>query len=268
MPQRRQVLAQPRHDVAAVDLPAVPVVAVRRDEHSGFELGETADGALGAEVRGAARPDRADRGGGEAGDHRVFGVRQIGTDPVAGAHARPAQPAGRRGHRPAQGAEGDLARGPAPLLDAHQRGDVVGPVAQHVLRPVQPRAGEPAGVRHRVGCPHVPPRRREVDLVVVDHGDPEPVQVRDRPGPEGVVISERPPFAHLQPVQVRTERGVVDTGGRRAPERVGHLRRLTGPASTTDVVGRICVCNIDAVHGRRPHADGGVCRVDGALRST
>lgn len=50
VPQRRQLLAQPRDDVAAVDLLAVPVVAVRRDEHGGLELRQAPDDAVGAEV--------------------------------------------------------------------------------------------------------------------------------------------------------------------------------------------------------------------------
>ncbi len=219
---RRKVRAQLRDDLAAVDVLAVPVVAVDRDQDGGLELREPADGALGAEVRRAARPHRADRRSGQAADHRVLGVRQVGADPVAGPHpARRSHPAAAatdrrrepyvisRAGRPPSWTHSSATASSSPLRSAC--------CAQFSRAP-----GEPAGVRHRVGGAHLRPRRGELDLVVVDQGDPEPVHVLDRPRPEGVVVGERPALTRLEPVQVRAQRGVLDPRRRRAPKRVGH----------------------------------------------
>ena len=147
---------------------AVPVVAVGGDQHDRFELGEPADRAVGAEVGGAARPHRPDRGGSEAADHGVLGVGQVRRHPVSPGRT-PARAARRRGPRPGgAGRRRELAGGRCALPDADQRGRVVGAAAQRVLGPVQPGAGEPPGVRHRVVRAHLLPGRREPHVEVVD----------------------------------------------------------------------------------------------------
>ena len=78
------------HGLAAVEVLAAVAVAVDREEDLGLDLGEAVDHAGRAEVRRAARPHRADRGGREEGDDRLGDVRQVGDDAVAALDPEPA----------------------------------------------------------------------------------------------------------------------------------------------------------------------------------
>ena len=59
---------------AHVEVLAAIFVAVAGDQHLGFDLAETVERALDAEVRGTRRPDRAEAGGGQHGDDGLGNV--------------------------------------------------------------------------------------------------------------------------------------------------------------------------------------------------
>ena len=94
MLEGRDLRLQPGDDLAAVEVLAAVAVAVDREQDLGLDLGEAVDDAAGAEVRRAARPDRADARRREEGDDRLGDVGQVGGDAVAGADAELAQPRG------------------------------------------------------------------------------------------------------------------------------------------------------------------------------
>jgi hypothetical protein len=66
-----------------VDVFAGVAVAGAGDQHFGFDLAETVDHALGAEVRRRARPDRPEAGGGEHRHQGLPGVGHARGHPVA-----------------------------------------------------------------------------------------------------------------------------------------------------------------------------------------
>ena len=72
---------------------AVPVDA---EEQLRRELLEPIEGAAFAEIRRAARPDRADGGGRQHRDHGLGDVRHPGHDPIPGLDAERAQLGGER----------------------------------------------------------------------------------------------------------------------------------------------------------------------------
>src|SRR5215210_6957566 len=83
LPNRRYLPLQPCDDLGPVVVLTAVAVAVDGEEHLRLYLLEAVDHATGAEVGGAARPDRAYRGAGEQGDHGLGDVRQVSRDPVA-----------------------------------------------------------------------------------------------------------------------------------------------------------------------------------------
>ena len=83
----------------AIEPLAAVGVAIDRDQHFGFDLGEAIDQALRPEIRRAAGPDRAQAGTGQEGDDGLRDVRDDGHDPVAPRDAETAQPGRRRRDR-------------------------------------------------------------------------------------------------------------------------------------------------------------------------
>lgn len=65
VPHGGELASQFGHAGEPVEVLAPEAVAVDGDQHGRLDLPETVGRALGAEVRGAARPDSADAGGGE-----------------------------------------------------------------------------------------------------------------------------------------------------------------------------------------------------------
>ncbi len=172
---------------------AVVVVAVDGDEHLGLDLLEPVDDARHAEVRRAGRPDRAERGRGQAGDQGLRDVGQVGGHPVAPAHTEPDQPFPDAGDLLAQLGPGQLL--PAAVLgDEHQRGALR--TAQRVFRVIDRAAGEPGDVRH-LARQHGPVTPVADHVEVVPDRRPELGGMLDRPAP-GVLVVAGP----AQPPQV------------------------------------------------------------------
>ena len=137
--------------VAAVEVLAAVAVAVDGEEHLGLDLGEAVDHAGRAEVGRAARPDRADRGGGEEGDDRLGDVRHVGDDAVAALDPELAQAGGDGGDLGAQLAPAQLAQ-LAQLGGVQDRGLGVVLAGEDVLGVVE--RGRPRTTRRRAsrGC--------------------------------------------------------------------------------------------------------------------
>src|SRR5581483_2909081 len=119
-----------------------PAVAADGEQQLRLELAEAVDDAAHAELRRAGRPDRADAGGGQEGDERLGNVREVRDDAVAGLDADPEEARARPGDLLPQVAEGELDRAAGLRVgDDGDRARVL-VAAEHVLRVVQPRAGE------------------------------------------------------------------------------------------------------------------------------
>ena len=84
-----------RDALAAVEVLAAVAVAVGREQHLRLDLGEAVDHGRDAELRRAARPDRADARRGQQRDDGLRRVRQVGHHAVAAPDPEPAQPARR-----------------------------------------------------------------------------------------------------------------------------------------------------------------------------
>ncbi len=167
-------------------------------------------------------PRRAHGRGGQHPDHRVLGVGQVGGHRVAGPYSRSAEPTCHGGDLLAQFREGDLVSGVAALLHTDQGGVAVAAAAQHVFGPVEPGAGKPSCVRHRIVGEDAVRGCREPDVVVVDDRRPEPGEVGDRPLPQGCVVGVLPAFAPLQPIEIVAQWGLPDPVGGRLPDHFGH----------------------------------------------
>jgi hypothetical protein len=90
--ERRELPADRLDDRASVEVLAAVRIAVDRDQDLGRDLGEAIDQAACPELRGAARPDRAEAGTGQQRDDGLRHVRDHGHDPVAAADAKSPQP--------------------------------------------------------------------------------------------------------------------------------------------------------------------------------
>ena len=129
-----------------VGAPAV-AIAVAGDQRRGTQLGEAIERAGGCEVGRAGRPDRADAGARQVGDHRLGAVGQVAGHHVAAADAALAQAARDAAHGQAQLVPAQLAAR-ARLVDLDHRGRARLAGAQRVLGVVEPRALEPARSGH------------------------------------------------------------------------------------------------------------------------
>ena len=132
---------------------------------------------------------------------------------------------------PANSSQGRPARGVVSLV---QQRVGAGPlVAQHVLRVVQPRAGEPLRARHRAAAQHPGGRRRRRDPEVIPDRLPEAFEIGHRPAPQVVVAVEVQAALAAEPAG---ERGQVRLGhlfGAGCPQQVavGYVGVLLSPAA-------------------------------------
>ena len=127
---------------------AVVLVAVAGEQHLGFDLAEAVQDTFDAEVRRAGRPDGADPGAAQGGDHGFDAVGHVAGDPVAGLNAGGLELRGHLAGGHVQVVVADLVTAAA-LVDAHQGGVGVVP-GQQVLGHVDARVREPAVVaEHR-----------------------------------------------------------------------------------------------------------------------
>ena len=214
----RHLALEPRDNVEPVEVAAAVAVAVDREEDLRLDLREAVDDARGAEVGRAARPDRADRGGGREGDDRLRDVRHVGDDAVAAAHAEAAE--ARRDGRDllAQLAPGDLLHLGAHLGGAEDRHLAGIAVAEQVLGKVQLAAGEPLRARHRAVGEDLVVRLRCLNFEVVPDRGPEVLELVHRPAPELVVVRELSPALGREPAHVAGHLRSLDRLRRRLPE--------------------------------------------------
>ena len=168
--------------LAAVDVLGAVAVAGDGQQHLRLDLPEPVDHAAGAELRGAARPDRAQAGGGQERHQGLGDVRQVGHHPVAPADAEPLQ--ARRGPvRPGRAAAPRSARpgrgsASSPTPPPHRRPIRVVEQPDRVLGVVQrSRPGTTARPASRAGP--APPR---TGCGTGRRSAPRP-PTRTRPGP-------------------------------------------------------------------------------------
>ena len=231
---RRQLRADLGDLLAPVDVLVSPDVTGGGEQQRGLELAEPVADAAHAELERARRPDRAEARRGEERDERLRDVGQVRDDAVAGIDAEPLHARARTRDLVAEIAEGQLDR-VARLRVRDDRDDVhVLLAADHVLRVVQPRAGEPLRSRQRARAEHALVRRVRADLEEVPDGSPEPFEVGHRPAVELVVVGEVEAALGAEPIQVAADLGPCARVRRRAPEDVAdgsHRESLTRAGS-------------------------------------
>ncbi len=223
--ERAQLLAHRRHLFEPVHRLAAVHVAGDREQHLRLDLAEARHHAAGAELRRAARPHRAEAGGGEHGGERLRDVGHVGHHAVASLHAEPHQPRAHARDQLAQLAEGQLAP-PARLRvtdESHAVEVLVEP--DHVLGVVERRAREPFRAWHRTRAEHPLGRRVRADLEEVPDRAPEALEVLDRPVPELLVVREVVPALVAQEVHVAAEPGGCACVRRRRPQHIALSRR-------------------------------------------
>ena len=181
---RRRDLA---NALAAVEVLAAVAVAVGREQHLRLDLGEAVDHGRGAELRRAARPDRADARRGQQRDDRLRRVRQVGHHAVAAPDPEPAQPRGAARHLVASARP----RRPRRELGPRRRGrSPARPGAPSGARARRSSAARPGTTRRRAsrGSPSTRSYGCEAcTLEALPERAPEPLQVLHRPAPELVV---------------------------------------------------------------------------------
>ena len=158
--ERRHLALQLGDDVELVEVAPAVAIAVDGEQHLGLDLREAVDDRARAEVRRAARPDRADARDGEERRDRLGDVRHVGDDAVARPTPRRAGRRDRRRQR-AQLAPRDLVR-LAALAGRDDRDARVAAPAEDVLGVIERDVREPARPRHRALGEHRAGRRRPV----------------------------------------------------------------------------------------------------------
>src|SRR5918997_1979128 len=182
--QARYLPLQPRYDVSSVKVLAPVAVAVAGDEYFGLDVGKPAPHAPRPEVRGGARPHRAQRSARKKRDDRFWDVREEGDHPVAPPHAHPRKTGG-------EGGDPGLELDPARLPEGAQLGGVdqgrpVGAragVTEDVLGVVDLGPREPLGTRHLPAPENGLVGLRGLDVEELPQARPEAVDVRDGPLP-------------------------------------------------------------------------------------
>ena len=141
----RRHRCQPAYGVEPL---AAVEVAVGAEQHLRPDLPEPVHHPLHAEVRRGGRPDRADAGGSEHGDHGFRHVGHVAGDAVARRHSGRPQALSDHGDGVVKLAEAQ--RVSHPILAAEQDRRRVVAAAEQVLREVEACAGEPLRARHPV----------------------------------------------------------------------------------------------------------------------
>ena len=149
---RRRASGSPRRR-AAVEIAAAVAIAVDGEQHRRLDLGEAVDHRARAEVRRAARPDRAEAGGRQKRRDRLGDVRHVRRDAVAAADAERAQAGLDARRQLAQLRPRHLLQRPqlGGVADRHR---VVVAAAEDVLGIGERRAGEPPRARHLAALEH------------------------------------------------------------------------------------------------------------------
>jgi hypothetical protein len=161
-----------------------------------------------AEVRGAARPDRADRSTGEQGDDGLGDIRQIGYHPVTALHAHTLEAGGERGSPLAHLPPAQLGEW-SELGLVHDSGLILSRVLEDVLGVVELGTHEPLSTRHLALGQHPLVGFRGFHAAVLPDGGPEPLEVGDGPLPEFGVIVEGEILLLSQPSHVVGDPGVL-----------------------------------------------------------
>ena len=221
--QRRHLGLHALDQLAAVMVLAAVAVAVDRQQHLRLDLGEAVDDAARAEVGRAARPDRAEAGGGEEGGDRLGDVRHVGDDAVAALDAERLQAGGDAGGLVAQLVPGPLAE-LAQLGGMPDRDAVARAVAEDVLGIGELGAREPLRARHRGIGEHLVVAA--LDVEELPDRAPEGLELLGRPPPERVVVVEGQAALLLEPAHVaRHRRALAQLIGRLPEEGPLLLRR-------------------------------------------
>ena len=201
--------------LAAVVVLAAIAVAVDRQHHLRLDLREAVDDAAGAEVRRAARPDRAEARGGVEGGDRLGNVGHVGDDAVAAPDAHRLQAGRDAGGLLAQLVPGPLAE-LAQLGGVADRHAVAGALAEDVLGIGELGAREPLRARHRGVGEHLVVAR--LDVEELPDRAPERLELVGRPAPQRLVVVEREAALGLEPAHVARHRRALDQLLRRLPE--------------------------------------------------
>ena len=203
-----RVLQRPDDVEPVVVAPAV-AVAVDGEQEARLDLREAVDDAARAEVRGAARPDRAEARARVEGDGGLEDVGDVRDDAVAGADPRAGERGGEAARQLLELTPRRLAQGPQ--LGRVTDGDRLGlPVAEDVLGVVEPRAGEPLRAGHRAAAEDALVRRRRPHVEELPDRAPEGLELAHRPPPEVVVPGRLHAVAVGEPARVARDRGALD----------------------------------------------------------
>jgi hypothetical protein len=212
----RQLFQHLRHLVLAVVFLAAIEVAVRAEEHLRLDLAEAIQHALHAEIRRAARPDRAQARGREQRRGAFGHVGQVPRHAVALLHARIRKRLRDPGD---QVVELPLRELPLDAVFAAENDRrALAALAQQVLRVIEPRFGKPL----RSGHPVRIEQRRPAALAQHGAEIPDPV-------PEGRRILHRPAVQLVEaplPGELH-EAGELGAGrplGGRGPQGLRHCR--------------------------------------------
>ena len=180
-------------DLRAIEVAPAVAIAVDGEQHRRLDLREAVDHRARAEVRRAARPDRAEPGRGQERRDGLGDVRHVGRDAVAATDAERAQAR--------LDARGDRAQlRPRHLLQRAQLGGVadrhrvVVAAAEDVLGIGERRAGKPPRAGHLATREHLARRGVEAHVEVLGDRRPEALEVADRPAPQLVVPATSTPW--------------------------------------------------------------------------
>src|SRR5437867_1776429 len=200
--------------------PAV-AIAVDAEKDLRIELAEAIDDRARAEVRRAARPDRAEARRREEYDDGLGDVREVRDDAITAGDAKPRETGAHRGDLSRElrvGHDGGVLES-ARLGARDERGMIVAP-RERVLGVAQLGAREPRRAGHRVAREHalVAPARAHPE--VLPHRRPESVEIRHRPAPEVLIRRESQTALACEPPEVPRDVRAGDGPFARTPDRL------------------------------------------------
>ena len=164
-------------------------VAVGGDQDPGFDLPETIQHAPHAEIGRGGGKDRAERSGGQQGDHGLGHIRQPGRHAVAGRDARGLERGRERRHLAVERVMRECAIDPV-LAPKDQRVGLV-PAAQQVFRVIQSGFREPLSPRHPLAMRENGARPLADDRAIIPYGRPKGGRLANRPMVQGRVVGRR-----------------------------------------------------------------------------